>query len=42
MEELADVKLVLEQVIYLMGVEKDIQEIIQEKTQRTLERMVEE
>lgn len=41
-EELADVKLVLEQVIYLMGVEKDIQEIIQEKTQRTLERMVEE
>lgn len=41
-EELADVKLVLEQVIYLIGVEKDIQEIIQEKTQRTLERMVEE
>ena len=41
-EELADVKLVLEQVIYLMDADDAIQEIIQQKIQRTFERMVEE
>lgn len=41
-EELADVKLVLEQVIYLMDADDAIQEIIQKKIQRTFERMVKE
>lgn len=41
-EELADVKLVLEQVIYLMDADDAIQEIIQQKIQRTFERMVKE
>lgn len=38
-EELADVKLVLAQVIFLLGCEKDIQRIERQKINRTLERI---
>lgn len=39
-EELADVRLVLDQVVYLLGCEQVVDEIIQYKIQRTMERMV--
>lgn len=38
-EEIADVKLVLEQIIYLMNVEDEVQEIMNEKIERTIGRM---
>ena len=41
-EEIADVRLVLNQVIFLLGCEKDVQEIENQKIERQIERMVEE
>lgn len=41
-EELADVKLVLEQVIFLLRAEKDVQKVVSQKIERTLERIGEE
>ena len=38
-EELADVKLVLDQVIFLLGCNKEVLEVMKEKTNRTIERM---
>lgn len=38
-EEIADVKLMLEQVIYLLGVETDIKKVINKKVRRTMERI---
>ena len=38
-EEVADVKLVLDQLIYILGCSNDIQEIINQKVERTIERM---
>lgn len=41
-EELADVKLVLEQVIFLLRAESDVQKVVNQKIERTLERIGEE
>jgi len=41
-EELADVKLVLSQVIFLLGCEKEVQQIENQKIKRTLERIGED
>lgn len=41
-EELGDVKLVLEQVIFLLRADKDVQDVINQKISRTLERMEKE
>lgn len=41
-EELADVKLVLDQVIFLLAVDEDVQEIMKQKIERTLERIGEQ
>lgn len=38
-EELADVKLVLEQVILLLHAESDVQKVVNQKIERTLERI---
>lgn len=38
-EELADVKLVLEQVILLLNAESDVQKVVNQKIERTLERI---
>lgn len=38
-EELADVKLMLDQVIYLMGCECQVQQVMKQKIERTLERI---
>lgn len=41
-EELADVKLVLDQVIYLLSCASQVQVVMEQKTKRTIERMNEE
>ena len=41
-EELADVRLVLNQVIFLLGCDQEVQEIENQKIERTLERIGEE
>lgn len=41
-EELADVRLVLDQVIFLLGCDQEVQEIENQKIERTLERMGEQ
>ena len=38
-EELADVKVVLDQVIFLLGCNKEVLEVTQQKNKRTIERM---
>lgn len=38
-EEIADVKLVLEQVIFLLGAKEDIQQWVNKKVQRTIDRI---
>ena len=42
MEEIADVKLVLDEVIFLMAIDEEIKDVIDFKVKRSLERMGEE
>lgn len=41
-EELADVKLVLDQVIHLIGCEDQVQQVMKQKIERTFERIGEQ